>query len=191
MEHGSRNTTLFSLARSLFRKGLNGVETFSALYAVNQNRCKPLLDDDELENIVRSAAKYERGELSPSSSFKGSDSDDTSLPEVKMFKDMTPPAGPRPYIVDGVIFQGFAGAIYGDGGSAKSMLVMHMGQCVARGDDWLGFDTVKTNVLYLDFELDEEEQSRRGGIVKSCGSASLITRPPSPRFSCFLQPVLR
>ena len=25
----------------------------------------------------------------------------------------------------------------------------------------LGFDTIKTRVLYLDFELDEEEQARR------------------------------
>ncbi len=74
---------------------------------------------------------------------------------------MTPPTGTRPYIVDGVLFKGFAGAIYGDGGSAKSMLMMHMSQCVARGQEWLGFDTVQTNVLYLDFELDEYEQSRR------------------------------
>jgi len=59
------------------------------------------------------------------------------------------------------------------------MLVMHMGQCVARGDDWLGFDTVKTNVLYLDFELDEEEQSRRAYQVAAGMS---YTEPPDGFF---------
>ena len=182
IQEGQRNSTLFSLARSLFRKGLNEVEVFQALYAVNRNRCMPPLDNNELEQIVRSAAKYERGELrievSPSLSFKGSDNDDT-LPEARMFKDMTPPKGPRPYIVNGVVFKGFAGALYGDGGSAKSMLVMHMGQRVARGEDWLGFDTVKTNVLYLDFELDEEEQSRRAYQV---AAGDGYTQPPEGFF---------
>lgn len=96
-----------------------------------------------------------------------------------MFKDMTPPKGPRPYIVDGVPFKGFAGALYGDGGSAKSTLVMHMGQRVARGEEWLGFDTVRTRVLYLDFELDAEEQTRRAYQV---ATGDGYTEPPEGFF---------
>lgn len=114
--------------------------------------------------------------LSPSP--RRNDSDD-SFPGLKMFRDMTPPEGSRPYIVDGVLFKGFAGALYGDGGSAKSLLMMHMGQSVARGEDWLGFDTVKTRVLYLDFELDEEEQSRRAYQV---ASGAGHTKPPEGFF---------
>jgi len=180
IQEGHRNSTLFSLSRSLFRKGLHEVEVFQALCAVNRNRCKPPLHNNELEQIVRSAAKYERGALqvSSSSSPKSNDSDDT-LPEVKIFKDISPPEGPRPYIVDGVLFRGFAGALYGDGGSAKSTLMMHMGQCVARGEKWLGFNTVKTNVLYLDFELDEEEQSRRAYDV---AAGRGYTKPPAGFF---------
>jgi len=55
------------------------------------------------------------------------------------------------------------------------MLVMHMGQCVARGEKWLGFDTVKTKVMYLDFELDGEEQARRAYQV---ASGMGYTEPP-------------
>jgi hypothetical protein len=166
---GQRNSTLFSRARSLFRQGYDDNEVFSLLDTLNQNRCSPPVDESELVQIVGSAGsqKNERGELhieqvSPSSSPKQNDSNyNDTLPEVRRFRDMAQPSGPRPYIVDGVLFTGFAGALYGDGGSAKSLLMMHLGQCVARGDRWLGFDTIKTDVLYLDFELDEEEQSRR------------------------------
>ena len=164
---GSRNNALFSLARSLYRKGLDDNEVFTTLETANQNRCLPPLDTGELVQITTSAGseKYERGELrleqvSSSSSPKRNDSDD-SLPMIRRFKDMTPPTGERDYIVEGILFAGFAGAVYGDGGSAKSMLMMHMSQCVARGEKWLGFNTTRTNVLYLDFELDEDEQSRR------------------------------
>lgn len=164
---GTRNATLFSLARRMYRSGLDDDEVFATLETVNQNRCLPPLDAAELVQITNSAGSqnYERGELriervSSSPSPKRNDSDDT-LPMMRRFKDMTPPTGTRPYIVEGVLFAGFAGAVYGDGGSAKSMLMMHMSQCVSRGEKWLGFNTTKTNVLYLDFELDEDEQSRR------------------------------
>jgi hypothetical protein len=78
-----------------------------------------------------------------------------------MFREMTPQKGSRPYTVDGVVYKGKTAGVYGDGGTAKSTLVMHLGQRVARGEKWLGFETVKTRVLYLDFELDKEEQTRR------------------------------
>src|SRR5215218_1508333 len=95
IQEGHRNSTLFSLSRSLFRKGLHDDEVFQALCAVNRNRCKPPLDNNELEQIVRSAAKYERGALqvSASSPPKRNDSEDT-LPEVKIFKDISPPERP-------------------------------------------------------------------------------------------------
>jgi hypothetical protein len=60
---GQRNDTLFSRARSLLAQGYDETEVFGALYAVNQNRCKPPLDDTEVLSIVESAAKYEHGTL--------------------------------------------------------------------------------------------------------------------------------
>lgn len=166
IEDGSRNSTLFSRARSLFKQGYDGREVYGTLAPLNENRCKPPLETSELVQIVQSAGKYERGELrvdteSSSSSSLGSGGDDYDCPTFRSFAEMSRPTGNREYIVEGVLFKGFAGAIYGDGGTAKSLLMMHFGQSVARGVDWHGFTTVKTKVLYLDFELDEDEQSRR------------------------------
>ncbi len=155
---GQRNAELSRIAGNLTRSGMSAESARECLHIINRNQCRPPLPDDEVNGITL----YPNEEASSSSSPKQNDGDDSdTLPRVRRFVEMTPPKGPRPYIVAGVLFEGFAGAIYGDGGSAKSLLMMHLGQCVARGDKWLGFDTVNTNVLYLDFELDEDEQSRR------------------------------
>lgn len=153
-----RNAQLTRIAGQLTRMGLDATSARTMLHEVNRNQCQPPLDADEVDDITL----YENANSeSSSSSSLGSSGDDYDFPPFRRFMDMNPPTGERPYIVDGVLFKGFAGAIYGDGGTAKSMLMMHVAQCVARGVDWLGFDTVQTNVLYLDFELDGEEQSRR------------------------------
>jgi len=169
IEEGNRNQELFRFG-CLLRRTFEGYEDIlSALLTQNERRCNPPLPTNEVERIAVSVMRYEPEEtnqVSSSPSPKKNDSDDT-LPVMRRFTDMTPPTGPRPYIVEGVLFKGFAGAIYGDGGSAKSLLMMHLSQCVARGEDWLGFKTTQTNVLYLDFELDEDEQSRRAYQIAS------------------------
>ena len=52
--------------------------------------------------------------------------------------------------------------LYGDSGHGKSYVAATIGQCVARGDTFLGLKTEQGRVLYLDWELDLEEQTRRG-----------------------------
>jgi hypothetical protein len=68
---GSRNSTLFSRARSLFKQGYNETEVFGTLHAVNRNRCQPPLADGEVLSVVDSAAKYERGTLQVVEEDKG------------------------------------------------------------------------------------------------------------------------
>ncbi len=60
---GSRNSTLFSRARSLLKQGYDDTEAFALLDALNENRCESPLGEAELLQIVASAGKYERGEL--------------------------------------------------------------------------------------------------------------------------------
>lgn len=155
VEEGSRNSTLASIAGGLAWRGVPEDAIRKTLHVMNEDAAviKQPLPSDEVDTITI---------YPPSStpSLRGSDNDD-DLPEVKMFRDLTPAKGKRPYIIEGVIFKGHPAALYGDGGTAKSTVAMHMGQCVARGEKWLGHDTVKTPVLYLDFELDQEEQTRR------------------------------
>lgn len=55
---GVRNRTLTSLAGSMRRPGMSEQEILAALRQVNQDRCIPPLDDDELKTIAHSVSKY-------------------------------------------------------------------------------------------------------------------------------------
>ncbi len=55
---GARNVWLTSLAGSLRRRGLDHDEILAVLRLVNQWRCEPPLDDEELVKIARSIARY-------------------------------------------------------------------------------------------------------------------------------------
>lgn len=64
IEEGERNETLTSLAGSLRHKGLGQEEIRSMLATTNQNRCKPPLNSDEIDNIANSVSDYEPGDNS-------------------------------------------------------------------------------------------------------------------------------
>ncbi len=77
------------------------------------------------------------------------------------FAEMAPP-GPREYVVEGLIPKGHTTTIFGDGGSAKSILALSAGTALAAGaEEWLGQKVKNCPVLYVDFELDADEQRRR------------------------------
>jgi hypothetical protein len=77
------------------------------------------------------------------------------------FSEMAPPE-PREYVVEGVVPKGHATTIFGDGGSAKSVLVLSAAIAIAGGAErWMGRRVQNFPVLYGDFELDAGEQHRR------------------------------
>jgi DNA-binding transcriptional ArsR family regulator len=82
---------------------------------------------------------------------------------VKRFRELPKFTGPRPYVVEGLVPARFPTTIYGDGGSAKSIIALSMAQAIARGaDNWCERAIERQRAcLFVDFELDEEEQSRR------------------------------
>ena len=71
--------------------------------------------------------------------------------------------GPRGWIVENSIWEGHASSWFGEGGVAKSILAMHLALTVAAEDKryWMAFNVKTVPVLYLDFELDADEQHRR------------------------------
>lgn len=127
---GSRNTTLFRLARSFFQKGLGSVEVGHALYAVNQTRCKPPLDEEELFQIVESAGRYERGtlEIVQGETSKEGGEIGTLMSDVK------------PEIVEwlweGRIPLGKITVLDGDPGLGKSVITMDLAARVSSGQDF-------------------------------------------------------
>lgn len=96
-------------------------------------------------------------------------------PEVVRLSSVKPP-GPRRYVVDDLVPEGYPVLLHGDGGVAKSMLALSLATAVT-GDrgSWLGHRVTGGPVLYLDFELTAEEQARR--VWQLCRGAG-IEEPP-------------
>lgn len=79
--------------------------------------------------------------------------------------DWTPPAYTR-IIHDGVLNTQNRMLIFGDEGTWKSILALHMQHCVARGSQWIQFNTTPSNVLRLQVELPQYTDRER--VQKYC-----------------------
>jgi DNA-binding transcriptional ArsR family regulator len=105
---------------------------------------------------------------SPSSPLGGSSDDDTSegddTPEIVWFAELGEPKE-REYLIEKIGVKGYPIVAFGAGGVAKSFAMLGAGISIASAsgvDRWLGLRVLDHGyVLYLDFELDIEEQHRR------------------------------
>src|SRR5215203_950510 len=61
ISNGSRNKTLFSIAGTLRRRGLDEASLAAALLGINTTKCETPLEEAEVRKIARSAARYEPG----------------------------------------------------------------------------------------------------------------------------------
>jgi len=95
-----------------------------------------------------------------------SSDDDTSEvdndPEIVWFAELGEPKE-REYLIEKIGVKGYPIVAFGAGGVAKSFAMLSAGIAVASGvEEWLGLRVLELGyVLYLDFELDVEEQHRR------------------------------
>ncbi len=81
--------------------------------------------------------------------------------EAVKFSDMEMPA-PRRYLLKDLVLAAYVTLLYGDGGVAKSLLALALAVAIAGdSEEWLGLEVESCPVLYVDFELDAEEQARR------------------------------
>ena len=74
--------------------------------------------------------------------------------------DLTEP-GPRLWRVRNLVPESYPTSVYGDGGQGKSLIALAVGTVVTTGRSFLGMPTIKGKTLYLDWELDPEEFTRR------------------------------
>jgi hypothetical protein len=96
-------------------------------------------------------------------------------PEVIRLVDVERP-GPRRYLCQDLVLADYVTLMHGDGGVAKSLLALDLAVAVAGGShEWLGRRVERGRVLYLDFELDAEEQARR--VHQLCRGAGIL-KPP-------------
>lgn len=75
-------------------------------------------------------------------------------------------------IIHGLLHRGCKMLIGGTSKSCKSWTLLELGLAVAGGKDWWGFDTTKSKVLYVNFELPEWALSRR---IKELGFAMNVS----------------
>jgi len=102
--------------------------------------------------------------------------------------------GPREWLADNIIWRRHATSWFGEGGVAKSLLALHLGLTMAAESRsyWMAFAVKTVPVLYLDFELDADEQHRRAldlaagmglkGIPENFYYLSAATLPPLVAF---------
>ncbi|MCS7227150.1 MAG: AAA family ATPase [Gloeomargarita sp. SKYB31] len=77
------------------------------------------------------------------------------------------------WLVRGLVCRGYITILYGDGGSGKSLLSMHLARAVSAGYPWLGEEvTPKTRrVAYVDFELTIQTFQRRSVLLDTDDAA--------------------
>src|SRR5215211_4783256 len=105
---------------------------------------------------------------SPSSPLGGPGDDDTSAgdddAEIVWFAELGEPKE-REYLIEKIGVKCYPIVAFGAGGVAKSFAMLSVGIAVASAsgvEEWLGLRVLEHGyVLYLDFELDVEEQHRR------------------------------
>jgi len=137
---------------------------------------KPLeeLTDDELRQLARNGGNRVPGELSPEEiaevharnvarTIEGnhkSNPDDPlwMLTSFQQRQDADLP--PRLWFVDGMITPGFC-MFTGKKSMGKSWLLLHLADSIAEGQPFLGRQVIRAKVLYVAFELDEQDTNER------------------------------
>ena len=83
---------------------------------------------------------------------------------------------PLPWIVSGLLPKGFIALLAADGGTGKSYLAIYLAIMICLGCSFLGLATLRGRVLYVDYELDEDEQKRR--VWRVLAGLGLTTKDP-------------
>lgn len=78
---------------------------------------------------------------------------------VRAWEAPEPP--PMEFFIEGLIPEGFCTILYGDGGMGKSYLAAQMAMTIVLGGSYGGKATKKSNVVYIDAELNADEFVRR------------------------------
>jgi RecA-family ATPase len=150
-----------------------GFKDLSELHIAAVESDQPEMFHKVIEAAMRRADR-EHQLSSSSSNFLGVDGDDeeSRTLRVERFSSLPKYTGARPSVIQGIFPKGFPTSIYGEGGIAKSTIALHMCMSIAASQkEWLGYPIDQPSpCLYVDFELDREEQGTRAQrIAKGMG----------------------
>ena len=170
--HGDRNNEMTRVAGALRGLGMDPDLLLHNLLEINETRCNPPLDRDEIETIAASVSRYasEEAKAIAKKSQKEKqiqkDFEDYKAKQgacvPKAVSDFVGNPPPRVWLFNDWIPQGEIGSLYGSGGSGKSLLALQLGYAVATGTPWIGLTpTTSMPVLAVCCEDDDHEVHRR------------------------------
>src|SRR5215218_94930 len=149
-----------------------GFKDLSELHIASVDSGQPEMFHKVLETAMwRADREYELSSSSNSLGVDGDDEESRAL-RVERFASLPKYTGARPSVIRGIFPKGFPTSIYGEGGIAKSTIALHMCMSIASFQkEWLGYPIDQPSpCLYVDFELDREEQGTRAErIAKGMG----------------------
>jgi Bifunctional DNA primase/polymerase, N-terminal/Primase C terminal 1 (PriCT-1)/AAA domain len=147
ISNGSRNKTLFSIAGTLRRRGLDEESIFAALLGINATKCEKPLDEAEVRKIAQSVARYEPADpISPPS-----EPVDALPPEpptnrllagrVLLGAAIREGIEPPDELIAGVLIRGRTHQFYAGAGQGKTMLLLGLvKEAIERGETVVLFD---------------------------------------------------
>jgi len=109
--------------------------------------------------------------------------------EVLDLESLADYAEPEPleFTWGGLIPSGFISNAYGDGGSSKSVTFLALALHITQGLPFLGLPTRKGPAVYLDYELNRDEQLRRA--YRICRGMGLSSIPEDFHYQALTEPV--
>lgn len=153
---GERNNRAYAVACKAIGLGVSSEVCFDLMAHWNDRNLPPL-DDEELENVIRSA--WERGPQ-PGSEDPGEGFEPIRViqpaPALLEFpRDLSVEkiaALQQRALVKGLFLPGETGTVYGDSGSGKSFVTLDLAFHIALGLPWVGRKVTKSPVLYVALE---------------------------------------
>jgi AAA domain-containing protein/primase-like protein/bifunctional DNA primase/polymerase-like protein/helix-turn-helix protein len=182
---GERNSTACSLAGTMRKRGMSLESIRAALKADSEQRFDPPLSDKEIDGVLNSAAKWERGnDCQSGQKFVSSPIEKKPCAinlDLQTWGDfLATDFGELPYTVEGLTPDAGLVAFHGRGKDGKSTLIIHACRAIATGQPFLGRATRQKPVIYVNYEMGFgylQKLFREGG---ECPSDAYVSNRPEP-----------
>jgi len=180
---GGRNSALTKIAGAIRRPGVGERAILAALRIVNDERCRPPLDDWELEKIARSIARCDAGDPVKATA--------DPLPLIS-WAQVAAPLPEVKWTLEGLgIAPGAVTIIGGAGGGGKTMALQAMILAVASGRKvWGHFATDQGRAIHIDYEQGDRITRERYQRIANAMNVDLRELPSNsfglatlPRFA--------
>lgn len=147
LPEGTRNTGIFTKGCQLRRMGLTIDEIRPRLQSLNMLSCKPPLEETEMENILSSIEQFPMREEQKRKVERNND-----FQFVKAYDLLNEIDETQLYVVERLLLDNGTSLFVSKAKTGKTTLLRDLAVSVARGEKFLGYQTIQGPVLYLAME---------------------------------------